>query len=107
MLYIDENLDYLFDLSSSDLQYIRDRYVSSKSENYNIYKGKVYYPEKSADYKVIYNGIPRYKSDLIDDLISTRKAGRRPPGDGFICNNIKTLSISECDNYSSYKLASA
>ena len=104
-LYKDENLDYVFDLTSLDLKYIRNEFVSVKRENYNNYNGKVYDPKNPADYKVIYNGIPRYKSDLIDKLVNTRKAGRRPPGDGFICNNIKTLSTGECDDYKSYKEA--
>ena len=104
-IYKDENLEYSFNLSSLDMKSIRDKFESEKSDNYNIYNGKVYDPNKKSDLKVIYNGIPRYKSDLIEDLVKSGK-GKRPPGDGFICNNIKNLSTGECDDYSSYKPAS-
>ena len=88
-IYSDENLDYLFNLSPSDIKELRTE------NNYNSFsQGNYMKPgNNSGDAQ---NGISRYYSDVITKYAV---GNYRPSKDAVLCNNIKNLSTGECDNY--------
>ena len=86
-IYTDENLDYLFNLSPSDIKELRN------TKDYNSFsKGTYMKPGKGAGDAT--NGITRYRSEIIKQY-----ATQRPGDDAVQCNNIKNSSTGECDNY--------
>ena len=88
-IYTDENLDYLFNLTPSNIKELRG------VKDYNLFsQGKYMKPGKaSGDAK---NGVARYYSDIITQYADSNY---RPSEEAVQCNNIKNLSTGECDNY--------
>ena len=93
-IYSDANLDYEFNLSSSDIANLRKvtRKVGFSYNNFN--DGKYLLPGTGANNAD--NGVSRYQSNVI-----TKYATRRPNDKAIKCNNIKDSSNSsgECNNY--------
>ena len=88
-IYTDQNLDYEFDLSSSDIRELR------KTKNFTDYaEGSFMRPGTGGN--DAQNGVARYYSNVI-----TNYATRRPGKKAVQCNNIKDSSNNsgECDNY--------
>ena len=83
-VYDEANLDYLFNLTPSDIKELRN------TKDYNSFSHGTYMkPGKDAK-----NGITRYRSGVIEKF-----ATQRPSDDAVQCNNIKNSSTGECDNY--------
>lgn len=95
-IYTDDNLDYEIILTKSKIRELRD------IKNYTQFSGKVISAEEAC------NGIPRYYSKIITDLVGSSGVkttnGRRPNENTAQCNNIKQYASNcsaACDDYSS------
>ena len=88
-IYTDANLDYEFDLSSSDIRELR------KTKNFTDYDEHSFMKPGTGGNDA-QNGVARYYSEVISNY-----AKRRPNRKAVQCNNIKDSSNNsgECDNY--------
>ena len=88
-IYNDANLDYEINLTKSAITELR------KVKNYTGYT-----TGKELNVSDVKNGIPRYYSGIVSDLVRDY-GGRRPSEETAQCNNIKDSSSGSpaCDNY--------
>lgn len=88
-IYNNSNLDYEINLTKAAISDLR------KVKNYTGYT-----TGKELNVNEVKNGVPRYYSGIISDLVRDY-GGRRPSEEAAQCNNIKDSSSGSpvCDNY--------
>ena len=99
-IYTDANLDYQINLTRSAIDDLR------KVKNYTLFKQEFLDADNSVgnvDNRVS-NGVPRYYSSVISDLVK-EYGGRRPSKRVSECNNIKDSSAAApvCDDFKEYR----